>query len=374
MPHRLSISWLLSGLLLLGPLGGRAQSARAQQVLDSVRRCYRLPALAAAVVEPGRICYAYGGVRQLHHADPITLGDYFHLASNTKSITSLLTARLVEQGKLRWNSCLLEVVPELRGAALPAYANVTLDELLTHRAGIQPYTRGAEYQSLPAFGGTISEKRLQFARVVLGQAPMLPKPGEQYEYSNAGYVLAALMLERASHRSWEALTAQAMRRLRLRYELGFPNRHDARQPWGHWLQEPADTALTALGPTNPYQLRDYMAPAGDVAMSLPDFARLVQLHLRGLLGHSRYVSAASYQRLHFGRPGYAYGWGVGRAAATGEPISFHDGSAGSFYAHAILYPRQRVAFLVLANAGGEVAEQACNALRRLRQLYQRHEL
>ena len=57
-------------------------------------------------------------------------------------------------------------------------------------------------------------------------------------------------------------------------------------------------------------------------------------------------------------------------AATGAPVSLHNGSAGTFFCHAILFPSQRVAFVVLTNDGDEPAEKACYALRRrLKQLY-----
>jgi CubicO group peptidase (beta-lactamase class C family) len=347
-----------------------AQSRAAQLALDSVRVAYRLPALLAAIIEPGRIRYVYGGVRRLGQPDSVTLTDYFHLASETKAVTSLLAGKLVEQGKLRWDSKLLDVVPGLRAQALPAYANVTLDELLSHRAGIAPFTAGAEYEGLPAFSGDVSARRRQFAACVLSRPPVAPAPGQPYLYSNAGSVLAALMLAQASGRPWEALVARAFGQLRLRYVLGFPNRHGARQPWGHWRAAPTDSTLTPLGPTHPYQLRDYMAPAGDLAMPLPDYARLVQLHLRGLLGQRNYVAPATYQLLHFGKPAYAYGWGVTTLAGTGAPVSLHDGSAGTFFCHTILYPSQQVAIVVLCNAGGEPARLASLALRqRLKRLY-----
>ena len=350
----------------------RAQSLAGQAVLDSLRAAYHLPALLAAVIEPGRIRYVYAGVRRQGRPDRVSRSDYFHLGSNTKSITSLLAGKLVEQGKIRWDSKLLGLVPELRGPALPAYEAVTLGDLLAHRAGIRPYTAGSEYISLPVFTGTSSAQRAQFAALVLQQAPVAKSAGQAYAYSNAGYALAALMLERASHRSWEQLVAKMFRQLKLRYVRGWPNRRDPAQPWGHWRAAPTDSILTPLGPAHPYQLAAVVAPAGDLALPLPDFARLVQLHLRGLLGQSNYVTAATYQTLHFGQPEYAYGWAVSQLVATGAPISFHDGTAGTFYCHAILYPSQKVAFVVLTNAGGEPAAQACAALRRrLKALYLR---
>jgi CubicO group peptidase (beta-lactamase class C family) len=365
--YRVFLSLLIS-LLSLG--SARAQLPGAQKALDSLRTEYRLPALLAAVIEPGRIRYVYAGVKQNDRPELVHLTDYLHIGSDTKGVTSLVAGKLVEQGKISWDSKLVDVVPTLRGKVLPAYAGVTLDELLSHRAGIRPYTAGSEYEHLPVFSGTVSEKRQQFAAVILQEAPVAPSSPSPYAYSNAGYVLAALMLEQASGRSWEALVKRAFHRLRVPYRVGFPNRQDAQQPWGHWLQTPADSLFTPLGPTHAYTLRDFMAPAGDLAMPLPDFAHLVQLHLNGLLGRARYVSAGTYQRLHFGKPAYAYGWAVTSLATTGAPVSFHDGTAGTFFCHAILFPSQRVAFVVVTNAGGAPAQQACTDLRRrLKKLY-----
>jgi D-alanyl-D-alanine carboxypeptidase len=311
----------------------------------------------------------YAGVKRNDQPEPISLTDYFHIGSDTKGITSLLAGKLVEQGKLQWSSKLVDVVPALRGKTLPAYADITLDQLLSHRAGIRPYMAGSDYRSLPEFTGTVSERRLQFAQVILQQPPVAPSSGRLHRYSNAGYVLAALMLEQASHCSWEELVASTFHKLKLHYLLGFPNRTDAHQPWGHWQEQATDSVYTPLGPTHPYKLRDYMAPAGDLAMPLPDFARLVQLHVRGLLGKDNYLSAATYQTLHFGKPEYAYGWAV-EQLPTGEVISFHDGTAGTFYCHTVLVPSQKVAFVVMTNQGGDAAEEACNNLRiRLNKLY-----
>lgn len=359
---------------LLGQPVARAQSPAAQQALNDVRAKYKVPALMAAVIAPEKIWYVHAGVQRNDRPAPVDLTSYFHLGSNTKGITSLLAGKLVEQGKLHWSSKLLDVVPELRRYALATYADVTLDQLLAHRAGIRPYTRGSDYQSLPAFTGTVSEKRLQFAQAILQQTPLAPDSGTLHRYSNAGYVLAALMLERASHRSWEKLVARTFTNLKLHYVLGFPSRTDAQQPWGHWQQLPTDSVCTPLGPTHPYRLRDYMAPAGDVAMPLPDFARLVQLHLRGLQGHRNYLSPNTYEIIHLGKPEYAYGWGVAGLNSR-APASYHDGTAGTFFCHTILYPRQKVAFVVLTNQGGDKAQQACTELRlRLEELYHQNQL
>jgi D-alanyl-D-alanine carboxypeptidase len=360
---------MMFGWLLPSLLAARlavAQSPATLRDVDQLRVTYQLPALLAAVIQPTEIWYLGGGVRHNDQAEAIGPDDYFHLGSETKGVTSLLAGKLVEEGKIKWKSRLLDVVPELKATSRPEYATVTLDELLSHRAGIQPYTIGIVHKALPALTGTVSERRLQFAAFVLQQPPV-SAPGEKnFAYSNAGYVLAALMLEHASGSSWEDLVAAAFGQLHLRYLLGFPNRHDAQQPWGHRLAPVGDgspdSVFRPLGPTSRYQGYDYMAPAMELSMPLPDYARLVQLHLGGLLGQDNYLKSSTYQKLHFGRSDYAYGWAVSGSVGKGTLRSTHDGTTRTFYCHTVLYPGQHIAFVVLTNAGGLPAKKACHEL------------
>ncbi|RZK18509.1 MAG: class A beta-lactamase-related serine hydrolase, partial [Hymenobacter sp.] len=315
MRSRFLLFSALLGALLAGP--ATAQSLATRQALDTLRAAYHLPALAAAIIQPAAIGYLGGGVRHNDQPEEIALNDYFHLGSESKGVTSLLAGKLVEGGKIKWKSKLVDVVPELKDKVRPEYADITLDRLLSHRAGIQPYITGVEHKVLPKLTGTVSERRLQFAAFVLQQPPVSPAKGRTYAYSNAGYVLAALMLERASGSSWEQQVATAFGELKLRYLIGFPNRHDEHQPWGHRMQATGggDSVLAPLGPASRYQGYDYMAPAMELSMPLPDFARLVQLHLQGLLGQDNYLKSSTYQTIHFGKPSYAYGWVVAGSAS-----------------------------------------------------------
>jgi len=355
---------LLNILLVVLPARpATAQKLATRQALDTLRARYHLPALVAAIVQPGAIYYLGGGVRHNDQpAETITLDDYFHLGSESKSVTSLLAGKLVEEGKLKWKSKLLDVVPELKDKARSEYADITLDKLLSHRAGVQPFTTSLEHRALPRLVGTVSERRLQFAAYVLQQPSFSPPKGRAYTYSNAGYVLAALMLEHASGSSWEELVTAAFAPLKLRYLMGFPNRHDVHQPWGHRMQvtPSGDSTLAPLGPDSRYQGYDYMVPAMELSMPLPDFARLVQLHLQGLLGQDNYLKSSTYQTIHFGKSDYSYGWVVSGSASRGGLISTHSGTTRTFFSYVALYPSQKVAFVVLTNAGGNTAKKACH--------------
>src|SRR5881275_1101584 len=88
---------------------------------------YKLPALAAAVVKDGQIVAAgVAGTRRIGTATPVTLQDRFHLGSDTKGMTSLLVAILVEEGKLRWSSTVGEIYPELLDKMSPGVKDITL--------------------------------------------------------------------------------------------------------------------------------------------------------------------------------------------------------------------------------------------------------
>ncbi|RZK45155.1 MAG: hypothetical protein EOO59_21315, partial [Hymenobacter sp.] len=80
----------------------------------------------------------------------------------------------MERGSVRWDACLLDLVPELRAGARPEYAAVTRADLLTHCAGSRPYDTGAEVTTLPALAGTLPQQRLQLARAVLQLPPAVP--------------------------------------------------------------------------------------------------------------------------------------------------------------------------------------------------------
>ena len=111
-------------------------------VLQEVVDKYHVPGMAAAVTTRKDIIgLGCAGVRRL---DPdgttggpakIAIDDQFHLGSDTKAMTATLCALYVEEGKLKWDTTLGEVFPELVPKMQPGWADVTLLELLTHRSG-----------------------------------------------------------------------------------------------------------------------------------------------------------------------------------------------------------------------------------------------
>jgi CubicO group peptidase (beta-lactamase class C family) len=118
-------------------------SSYAQASLDALLKVQsqqnNLPALAAAVVVKGKlVAVGTTGTRRAGTAIPVTQDDRFHLGSDTKAMTALLAAMMIEDGKLQWDSTLAQVFPELAAGMDARLQQVTITQLLSHTSGLPP--------------------------------------------------------------------------------------------------------------------------------------------------------------------------------------------------------------------------------------------
>ena len=341
-------------LLLFSIMAGVV--AKAQDIVGDINaiRCkHHVPELAFAFIKADKIItQQYLGYHKLgddSQADTANAKDYFHLGSNTKAISGFIAAYLVEHHKIKWSTKLFDLFPELKKTSNNAYAQITLQDLLSHRAKIQPYTSGKEFKTLPKFIGNMQSKRQQFASYLLKQKPVISK--EIYNYSNAGYAIAATMLEKAAHKSWEQLVDDILgQKLGLKPKFGWPNKTDADQPWGHW----EETGKLEPIPGNVSYDLHLIEPAGDISMTLPDYATFIQLNLQGLLGKANLLKPATYQFLHYGLKEYAIGWA--NDLNNGNKISEHDGSAGTFYCRTHIDGKKGMAYIIIVNMANKDAQ------------------
>lgn len=322
--------------------------------IDSLMEANQIPELGFAVISPDSILELKTlGFHRIDNKNEHTKAkpsDYFHLGSNTKAITGFIAAYLVEKNKIKWTTCFFELFPEWRKSASSVYHNITLADLLSHRAKVQPYTGGSEYKKLPAFEGDNSNRRKQFSKYLLMQDPV--ENNKTFNYSNAGYSLAALMLEKVSGKTWEQLTKDIFEtEVEAKIEFGWPNKISLNQPYGHWVE---NNILVALPPDINYNL-SLGEPAGDVSMTLPDYAKFIQLNLQGLSGKDNVLKANTYQFLHLGLKDYSIGWG--NVNNDKQKLSEHAGSAGTFYSYTLIDHNKNLAFIIIINSGAQQSQQ-----------------
>jgi CubicO group peptidase (beta-lactamase class C family) len=354
----------LAAVLIAAPAastGAAGRSSRLETEIAAVRSEARIPGIVAVAFADRRVELAVQGERRIGSNDRVRLGDRFHIGSNLKSMTATLIAALVERRRLRWDSTLAELLPDV--AMQPAYREVTIEQLLQHRGGIVALLTLNEIVAAPEFSGTPSAQRAAFAAWALAQPPAAAVGS--FAYSNGGYGLAGAIVDRVAGMSYErAMQRFVFRPLRIEANFGWPAAENPRQPWGHY--ENGGTVV-ATAPDDPvFQIPDWLTPAGDASMSILDYASYVLLHVEAACGRPRLLGAASFERLHripesTDGESYSAGW-VEFDDGSGGRISAHSGSADNFYASVAYDHACSRGIAVIGNSGSTAAGDAIEEL------------
>ncbi len=317
---------------------------------------------AAVVIDCGAgAAEGVAGLRIQGGTAAIAPGDLWHMGSNTKAMTATLAARLVEAGVISWASSVTDILGDLIGEIDPALGAVTLSELLAHQGGVRA---NAGMVTTLRLVGADADRDVAADRRTYAAHSLSNAGGARgdFLYSNAGYVIAALMLETAAGRPYEAM---------MQDEVFAPLGMDsagwgppgtpggAGQPRGH--RAAMFSGLSArepgAGADNPPALNS----AGRAHMSLEDLADFLRAHADR---PDDYLDAESWDRLQtpVGDADYALGWGV---RETG--VLSHAGSNTLWFVQMAVDPRSGCVAAAGVNDGriDRVREPVGQALERL---------
>ena len=318
----------------------------------SMRRLPTIPALSVAVSRSRGPIFvrAYGQAdRERHVAATPHTG--FYIASSTKSFVGLVFARLAEERKIDLDWTLAELAPDIRFAPELRAREVTLRHLLSHSHGLS----GEGIAFRLAYSGEHDPATLWR---LLGRLKANPKaPLGTFAYSNLGYNIATLLIERRLHRRWQDLLAdEVLRPMRLRETLA---QGLARSPVA--LAQPY-ASLAPEGRTRLYLAKSdaILQSAGGIYSSAADMARWMALQLaaekgaRGLpvpgasvrLTHQPFVSLDS-RFATFARKAYGFGWYSG--PYQGATLYHSFGSFPGARAHTSFLPAQDVGVAIMSN-------------------------
>jgi CubicO group peptidase (beta-lactamase class C family) len=355
------VVFLFAGRLLADP-------EDVSDLLEKIRDEHEVPALAAAVIDEGKmVAWGACGMRSTARVVPVTLDDQWSLASCTKSMTASVAAMLVEAGKIRWDSTIGEVFPDLNEELHHSWRDVTLEQLLLHRAGAPHDPPKDLWDEALKQKGTPREQRMEFVAGLLHRAPA-KTPGTHWIYSDCGYAIAGAMLERATGEAWETLMRSWLFEPLGLMSAGFgppatPGQLD--QPWGHRGYE------APFKPVPPGPRADYppaIAPAASVHMNISDFAQYAAWHVAGARGQGPLLKPASFRKLHTPpeEQEYAMGWAVTKRRWARGTALMHSGENTTFYSVMWLAARENTCFVAVCNADCQAASEACDdAIRML---------
>lgn len=284
-----------------------------------------------------RKCYGFANLSTRAEIQPESP---FRLASLTKPFVAMAIMILEERGLLKYDDQIANYLP---GFSTDRRSEITLRHLLTHTSGVEDY----EELFLRA-GPIVYEPDLLETVELIAQHPLRFPPGDEWEYSNSGYVLLASIAERVSgvplalFLREEIFEPLGMLDTRLS-EHAQPEAELSERAKGYTLKDGAYveadySPLNAIyGPDGMYSTLDDMMKWCVVALGTE---RLVK---------SRTIEQAfTSGELNSGEPtGYGFGWFIGRN--FGLPVVSHTGSWMGYRCFLSYYPSAELGVLVLGN-------------------------
>jgi len=257
----------------------------------------------------------------------------FNIASVTKQFTAASFLLLEDRGKLRTDDFVKKFLPD----APASWDKITIYHLLTHTSGISD--DAARYEPGPP-------EKLLFRDV-----PLNFQPGQQWAYTNLGYIVLGYLLEKISGQSYEEFVQENIFKPLGMNDSGLVSFGTVipRRATGYW---PGSNGIENAERPDPR----IGFSAGALYSTTEDLLRWQE----GLLG-GRLLTSASLRKMTTPFKGdYACGLYVKRV--NGHLMIEHDGNNIGFNADMAYYPEEKISVIVLANLNGTVTGEMTKAL------------
>ena len=327
---------VFAGLAAIILLGGCAAATKPSDPADALMQRYAgdVPGASLLVLKDGKPIVRRGyGLANLENGERATPATNYRLASVSKQFTAAAILLLAEQGRLKLDDPVRQWLPSLPETT----SAVTLRQLLDHTGGL------VDYEDLIPPGTTEQVSDNDVLRMLSATSKTYFAPGSAYRYSNTGYVLLGLVVERASGYSLPLyLKQQIFQPLgmdhALLYEKGGPEVADRAYGYseanGQWTRTDQSVTSATRGD-------------GGIYSSIDDLAKWdAALYDDRLLGAaSRQLAFGAHVKVT-GEPyeaSYGYGWRI-----TGDTL-WHSGESIGFRNVIVRWPKQRLTVILLSN-------------------------
>jgi CubicO group peptidase (beta-lactamase class C family) len=302
--------------------------------VDALMRDYTgdVPGASVLVLRDGQPLVRAGyGLADLEAHTPASAATNYRLASVTKQFTAASILLLAEDGKLKLEDRVHKWLPTLPKAAEP----ITIRHLLTHTSGL------IDYEDVIPDSFKVQLRDADVLKLLESQDRTYFHPGRDYRYSNSGYALLALIVERASGRTFATFLRE-----RIFQPLGMADTvaHEDgistvssrafgyTQEQGRWSRTDQSQTSAVLGDGGIYSSVDDLAK-WDAA--LYDDRLLPQKALQTAFKPATPTDDPDVE--------YGYGWRI-----TGETV-WHSGETVGFRNVIVRYPKKHLTVVVLTN-------------------------
>ena len=285
-----------------------------------------------AVVQDGEIIFSKGwGMANIADGFPFTPDTPNDLASLTKQFTAAAILILYERDSLNLDMKIMDHFPEFPAA----WSEVTVHHLLTHQSGIPNYTEFVP-ESEEDYDGLTNQMALE---LVLRNSSLEFTPGTQTAYSNTGYLILAMFVEKISKMIYSDFLEETI--------FGPLNMHST-FVHDETSVRPPYSALSYDENNGLYDYEWYTYGAGGIYSTLNDMFKWDQA-----LYTDRIISQSTLQLATTGYTGgdnnYGYGWMVG--SHGGYPSHRHGGFGLGLLNYIYRVPGKNFMYLMLSNGG-----------------------
>jgi len=324
--------------------------------LEDARKKLRIPGAAIAIVQGGKVIYQKGfGTRRFGTRRPVTPRTLFMIGSITKSLTTMMMAKLVDEKRFSWETPVTQVLPSFGLGD----ANLTRQCKIRHTVCACTGLPRQDMEFLFESKGTTAESRMALLKTMKPTTAL----GETFQYSNlmvaaGGYVAAHAAypkwkLGRAYHRAMQTRLFQPAGMRRTTFDFRRVRQLDHAQPHSATLEmKPVPISLAFEDGVRS------VGPAGAAWSNVSDMARFILVELgRGKLpGGHRVVSATNLQQRWKGQIKIStkthYGLALVVNHNRGVRILGHGGGTLGFTSNMFYLPDHGVGMIVLSNRAG----------------------
>jgi CubicO group peptidase (beta-lactamase class C family) len=268
----------------------------------------------------------------------------YQIASLTKSFTALVIVKLNEEGKLSVKDSISRFIPDY-----PRGNEITIEHLLTHTSGIYEILQNKEYFSLLHTGKSISkDKELSFFK----NEPLAFEPGTQFSYTNSGYIILGIIIEKITGLSYEDAVKKIILNPLKMTHTGF-NYRTLKSPYktvpysyiSNTRQEKTEVWNSTL-----------TGPAGQIYSTVEDLYN----YYIGLRDY-KIVSKEAFKKATTSYlNGYGYGWFIDDL--YGKKLINHGGNIEGSTSYFAMLPENDLCIILLNNITSKKLEKAGNTI------------
>ncbi|MCB0688743.1 MAG: beta-lactamase family protein [Saprospiraceae bacterium] len=310
---------------------------RVDSVFESINRS-DMPGCALAIVKDGKIVYERGyGMADLEQGIAITPQSVFYAGSISKQFVASCALLLSERNLLDLNAPVQQYLPDF-----PTYNEpITVRHLIHHISGIKDYFKLFEKEGINYLNQISREETYD---LIKRQDALNFNPGDQYSYSNSGYLMLAMIIEKVSGISFAQFVDQEIfQPLGMKHSMFLDNasRMIPNRAWGYHC--------TTDGEVENMLMRFDLVGSGGLYTTVEDLYLWDQNFYNSKIGGKDFIAQLlTVGKLNNGE-NLKYAFAIVKDELIGHKLIGHSGSLGGYRAQFMQFPEDHLSIIILGN-------------------------